>query len=58
MYPMKPAISTSPGTTPARNRRAIDVWLTMPYTINMIDGGISRPSVPDPVSVPMIMLSR
>ncbi len=58
MYPMKAAISTSPGTTPARKRRAIDVWLTIPYTIIMIEGGISNPSVPEPVSVPMIMFSR
>ncbi len=39
------------------NSRAIDTSAVTPYTIMMIDGGISRPSVPAPASVPITLPS-
>jgi hypothetical protein len=39
------------------NKWAIETFAATPYTIMMIDGGISRPSVPAPASVPMVMSS-
>src|SRR5688572_6974395 len=35
-----------PGTTPARNRRPIEVSVAMPYRIIVIEGGMRMPSVP------------
>ena len=46
-----------PGSTPATNRRAIDTSAATPYTIMMIEGGISKPSVPAPASEPTVMVS-
>jgi hypothetical protein len=47
--------SIRPGQTPPMNSLAIETLAATPYTIMMIDGGISRPSVPAPASVPMVM---
>ena len=46
-----------PGSTPATNSRAIDTSAAMPYTIMMIEGGMSSPSVPAPASEPIDMRS-
>ncbi len=46
-----------PGTMPAMNSLAMDSLTVTPYTMSMIDGGMSRPSVPAPASVPMIIFS-
>jgi hypothetical protein len=43
--------------TPAMKSRVIDTSALTPYTIMMIEGGIRRPSVPAPASVPTVMLS-
>ncbi len=43
--------------TPAMNSSAMDTLAVTPYTIMMIDGGISKPSVPAPASVPIVMSS-
>ncbi len=37
--------------------RAIDTSAATPYTIMMIDGGMRRPRVPAPASVPMTLPS-
>ena len=42
-----------PGKTPAKNKRAIDTSAATPYTINIIDGGINKPNVPEPAKVPI-----
>ena len=39
------------------NSLPIETCAVIPYTIIMIDGGISSPSVPDPASVPIAMPS-
>src|SRR6185369_5674425 len=57
MYPENSAASSTPGMMPAMNSCAIDTFAVTPYTIMMIDGGISRPSVPAPASVPIVMSS-
>ena len=46
-----------PGRIPPMNSCAIDTFAVTPYTIMMIDGGISSPSVPAPASVPIVMPS-
>jgi hypothetical protein len=54
VHSMKRPVSSSPGITPARKSRPIDVSVAMPYRMNVIDGGIRMPSVPpaqmDPVA--------
>ena len=57
MQPEKSAISTMPGSTPAMNIFRIETSAATAYTIMMIDGGISRPSVPAPHSEPRLMRS-
>ena len=51
---MNRPVSISPGSTPARNSRPIEVSVAMPYRMKVIDGGIRIPSVPpaqiDPVA--------
>mgnify|MGYP007088042524 CR=1 FL=1 len=42
-----PRVTLSPGSTPARNSRAMDCSVAAPYTIRMIEGGISRPKSED-----------
>ena len=49
--------SMTPGRNPAMKSRAIETSATKPYTMSMIEGGISRPRVPDPASVQMVMRS-
>ena len=39
------------------NSLAIETLAATPYTIMMIEGGISRPSVPAPASVPTAIAS-
>ena len=46
-----------PGSTPAMNSCEIDTSADTPYTIMMMDGGINRPSVLAPASVPTTMCS-
>ena len=50
--------SSTPGTTPARNSRPIDVSVTRPYRIIVIDGGIRMPSVPPAQIEPVAMRRR
>ena len=57
VYPMKSAASINPGITPAINSLPIDTSAATPYTIMMIEGGISRPSVPAPASEPIEICS-
>ena len=45
------------GITPAMKSWEMETSADTPYTIMMMDGGISRPSVLAPPSVPTIMLS-
>jgi hypothetical protein len=43
--------------TPAMKSRVIETSALTPYTIMMIDGGMRRPRVPAPASVPIVMSS-
>src|SRR6056300_2064688 len=43
---MKRPTSISPGKTPAKNSRPMDVSVAIPYTIIVIDGGMRIPRVP------------
>ena len=43
---MNRPVSKRPGSTPARNKRPIEVSVAMPYRMKVIDGGIKIPSVP------------
>ncbi len=43
--------------TPAMKNLPIDTSAATPYTIMMIDGGISSPRVPAPASEPMAIWS-
>ena len=52
--PLNKAASISPGITPATKSLAMDTSAATPYTIMMIEGGISRPSVLAPPSEPTI----
>ncbi|MNT05176.1 hypothetical protein D3C72_1397870 [compost metagenome] len=54
---MNSKASSAPGKMPAMNSLAIDTSAATPYTIMMIEGGIKRPSVPAPDSVPRILSS-
>ncbi len=51
---MNKAVSISPGITPARKSRPIEVSVAMPYRMKVIDGGMRIPKVPpaqiDPVA--------
>ncbi|MNV80468.1 hypothetical protein D3C71_1740740 [compost metagenome] len=49
--------SIAPGKIPAMNSLAMETSAATPYTIMMMDGGIKRPSVPAPDSVPRILSS-
>ncbi len=46
VHSMNSAVSITPGSTPARNSRPIEVSVAMPYRMNVIDGGMRMPSVP------------
>jgi hypothetical protein len=54
VHRMNRPVSRRPGSTPARNRRPIEVSVAIPYRMNVMDGGIRMPSVPpaqiDPVA--------
>ncbi len=50
---MNSTASIRPGMTPAMNSLPMETSAATPYTIMMIDGGISSPSVPAPASEPM-----
>ena len=54
---MKIIIIMIPGKTPAINNLEIDTCANTPYTINIIDGGIRRPRVPEPANDPMLRVS-
>ena len=54
---MKRPARSRPGSTPAMKSRVIDTSAVTPYTIMMIEGGMSRPSVPAPASVPIVISS-
>jgi len=53
--PMNSDASRMPGSTPPMKSLEIDTSAATPYTIMMIEGGISRPSVPAPARVPSTM---
>ena len=53
--PLNSVASSSPGNTPATNSLAMDTSAATPYTIMMMDGGISSPSVAEPPSEPMTL---
>src|SRR5256885_8150664 len=56
VHSMNRAVSSTPGITPARNSRPIEVSVAMPYRMNVIDGGIKMPREPpaqiDPDATP------
>ncbi len=57
IQPLNSTASIRPGSTPAMNSLEIDSSADTPYTIRMIEGGISSPRVAGPPSEPMICAS-
>ena len=54
---MKITASIIPGRIPAINSLAIESSIVTPYIINIIDGGINNPRVPEPAKLPRRIFS-
>src|SRR5690606_2013221 len=54
---MNRPITITPGNTPAINSRAMQRSAATPYTIRMMDGGLSRPQLAEPATVPRLSFS-
>ena len=52
---MNIAAKTNPGTIPAKKSFVMLSLMVTPYTISVSDGGIIKPRVAAPASVPMII---